>query len=109
LSLLDNACRYTPASGEIAIALDRRDADAIVTVSDSGMGIPADELALVQDRFYRGSNAAGMAPQGAGLGLHLARSIVAAHGGDLQLESELGQGTTVRVRLPLLNQPESDQ
>jgi two-component system, OmpR family, sensor kinase len=107
LVLLDNACRYTPAAGQIAIGLECRDAEAVVTVSDSGIGIPADELELVQGRFYRGANAAGMAPQGAGLGLHVARSIVEAHGGELEIESELGLGTRVRVRLPLLNQPEA--
>ncbi len=107
LILLDNACRYTPAEGEIAIGLVRRCADALITVSDTGVGIPAAELERVAERFYRGSNAAPMAPHGAGLGLHVARSIVEAHGGDLEIESELGRGTTVRVRLPLEDQSEA--
>ena len=107
LLLLDNACRYTPADGQIAIGLERCRSEVVVTVSDSGIGIPAEELDRVQSRFYRGSNAAPMAPQGAGLGLHVARSIVEAHGGELEIESELGQGTTVRVRLPLADQTEA--
>ncbi len=107
LLLLDNACRYTPAHGQIAIGLERGQSDVTVTVSDSGIGIPAEELDRVQGRFYRGSNAARMAPQGAGLGLHVARSIVEAHGGDLEVESELGHGTRVRVRLPLADQTEA--
>jgi signal transduction histidine kinase len=107
LLLLDNACRYTPAKGQIAIGLERCQSEVVVTVSDSGIGIPADELDRVQSRFYRGSNAARMAPQGAGLGLHVARSIVEAHGGDLEVESKLGQGTRVRVRLPLAAQTEA--
>jgi molecular chaperone HtpG len=78
-----------------------------LTVSDSGIGIPADELDRVPGRFYRGSNAAPMAPHGAGLGLHVAQSIIEAHGGDLQVASELGQGTPVRVRLPLLQEADA--
>ena len=107
LLLLDNACRYTPADGQIAIGLERCRSEVVVTVSDSGMGIAAEKLDRVQSRFYRGSNAAPMAPQGAGLGLHVARSIVEAHGGELEIESDLGQGTTVRVRLPLADQTEA--
>jgi signal transduction histidine kinase len=107
LILLDNACRYTPHGGEISIALVAEGSSATITVSDSGIGIPADELDRVPGRFYRGSNAAPMAPHGAGLGLHVARSIIEAHGGDLQVASELGQGTAVRVRLPLLQEADA--
>jgi signal transduction histidine kinase len=103
LILLDNACRYTPADGEIAIALAARKPYAVVTMRDTGIGIAPDELDLVSGRFYRGSNASQMAPSGGGLGLHVAQSIVEAHGGDLAIESEVGRGTTVRVRLPLLD------
>ncbi len=105
LILLDNACRYTPADGEIAISLASKKPYAVVTVRDTGIGIAPDELDLVSGRFYRGSNAPQMAPSGGGLGLHVAQSIVEAHGGDLTIESEVGRGTTVRVRLPLLDQP----
>jgi signal transduction histidine kinase len=106
LILLDNACRYTPANGEIAISLAAKKPYAVVTVRDTGIGIAPDELDLVSGRFYRGSNAPQMAPSGGGLGLHVAQSIVEAHGGDLTIESEVGRGTTVRVRLPLLGQPD---
>jgi two-component system, OmpR family, sensor kinase len=107
LILLDNAWRYTPADGQISIALVTSGSSAIITVSDTGIGIPADELDRVPGRFYRGSNAVQVAPHGAGLGLHVAQSIVEAHGGDLQVESELGQGTAVRVRLPLLQEADA--
>jgi two-component system OmpR family sensor kinase len=107
LILLDNACRYTPEGGEVSIALVPEGSSAIITVSDTGIGIPSDELDRVPTRFYRGSNAAQMAPHGAGLGLHVARSIVEAHGGDIQMSSELGQGTAVRVRLPLLQESDA--
>jgi DNA-binding response OmpR family regulator/HAMP domain-containing protein len=101
LILLDNACRYTPADGEIAIRLATKKPYAVVTVRDTGIGIAPDELDLVSGRFYRGSNSPQMAPSGGGLGLHVAQSIVEAHGGDLTIESEVGRGTTVRVRLLL--------
>ena len=78
----------------------------MVTVRDTGIGIAPDELDLVPGRFYRGADAAQMAPAGGGLGLHVAQTIVEAHGGDLAIESEVGRGTTVRVRLPLLDQPD---
>jgi signal transduction histidine kinase len=101
LILLDNACRYTPADGQISIGLATAEAHAVVTVSDTGIGIPPDELALVPGRFYRGSNVTELAPAGAGLGLHVAQSIAEAHAGDILVDSEPGRGTTVRLRLPL--------
>jgi two-component system, OmpR family, sensor kinase len=107
LILLDNASRYTRAHGEISIALAKVAPHAIITVRDTGIGIPPDELDLVASRFYRGSNASQMAPSGGGLGLHVAQSIVEAHGGHLAIESALNRGTTVRIRLPLLQEPEA--
>ena len=104
LILLDNACRYTPADGEISIGLTTSGSDAIITVSDTGMGIPPHELDRVTDRFYRGSNTSRMTPHGAGLGLHIAQSIAERHGGEIEIESDFGRGTTVRVRLPLLEE-----
>jgi two-component system, OmpR family, sensor kinase len=103
LILLDNACRYTPTGGQISIGLGTSDAYAVVTVSDTGIGIASDELHLVPGRFYRGSNVTDLAPSGAGLGLHVAQSIAEAHAGEIAVESEAGRGTTVRVRLPLLS------
>lgn len=107
LILADNACRYTRAGGRIAIALAAQERDAVLTVADSGVGIPPEELDLVAGRFYRGSNAGALAPSGAGLGLHIATSIIEAHGGAIEVESEQGRGTRVTVRLPLCQ--ESDQ
>jgi two-component system, OmpR family, sensor kinase len=107
LLLLDNACRYTPADGEVSITLTSARPCAVVTVRDTGIGIPPDELDLVRARFYRGSKAAQMAPSGGGLGLHVAQAIAEAHGGDLAIESEVGRGTTIRVRLPLLEEPQA--
>jgi two-component system phosphate regulon sensor histidine kinase PhoR len=72
-----------------------------VSVSDTGVGIPAEELDLVPGRFYRGSNVLDLAPSGAGLVLHVAQSIAEAHAGEIAVTSQPGRGTTVRVSLPL--------
>ena len=101
LILIDNATHYTPSGGEIAIGLSADERYAVVSVSDTGIGIPAEELDLVPGRFYRGSNVMDLAPSGAGLGLHVAQSIAEAHAGEIAVTSELGCGTTVRVSLPL--------
>jgi signal transduction histidine kinase len=105
LILVDNACLYTPAGGRIAISLTADGARAVLSIADSGVGIPPAELDLVADRFYRGSNIGHLSPSGAGLGLHIARSIVEAHGGEIEIASERPAGTRVTVRLPLCPEP----
>lgn len=106
MSLIDNACRYTPVPGEVMVSLERDGADAVVTVSDTGIGIDADDLEQVFERHYRGHQARSQAPDGSGLGLALARRIAHAHHGSLQLTSSPGVGTTVTLRLPLDTHPE---
>ena len=101
LILVDNACRYTPAGGPIAISLTADNAWAALRIADSGIGIPADELDLVADRFYRGSNIGHLSPSGTGLGLNIAKSIIEAYGGEIEIASERGRGTCVTVRLLL--------
>jgi two-component system OmpR family sensor kinase len=100
LILVDNACRYTER-GRITVELAREAGYAVVTVRDTGFGVPAEELSAVFDRFFRGSRAQKSVPRGAGLGLHVAKAIVDAHGGEIELSSEPGEGTEVKVRLPL--------
>lgn len=114
-NLLDNAVRYTPDGGRIevrAIAASvngdgrARPADmapnGYVTfeVSDTGMGIPSDELPRIFERFYRVDTARSRAEGGTGLGLSIVRHLVESMGGDVSAESELGKGTTIRFRLP---------
>jgi two-component system OmpR family sensor kinase len=97
-NLLDNALRYTPAGGEVELAL-RQDADGWrLAVSDSGPGLPADERSRVFDRFYRGRDS--RAP-GSGLGLAIVRQVARLHGGDSFIgDGPGGTGLTVGFRVP---------
>lgn len=104
MSLIDNACRYTPVPGEVMVSLERDAADAVVTVSDTGIGIDPEDLERVFERHYRGQRARSRVPDGSGLGLTLARQIAHVHQGLLQLTSRPGVGTTVTLRLPLSQQ-----
>ena len=94
--LLDNALRYTPAGGRVDLAGGVDEDRAWVSVTDTGVGIPANELPLVFDRFHRGRDG------GSGLGLAIARHVAEAHGGALTVRSTVGQGTTFTVTLPVL-------
>ncbi len=100
LILLDNAIKYTPTDGTVSVGLIRDGADVVVWVADTGVGIPADEIPRVFERFYRADPARTRDPGGTGLGLAIAHWIVQQHGGDITVDSEPGRGTTVRVRLP---------
>jgi signal transduction histidine kinase len=84
------------------VHLGTEDGQAVVRVVDSGIGIGPEEQTHLFDRFFRGADAHALAIQGAGLGLPIAGSIVAGHDGRIDVTSELGQGSTFCVRLPLL-------
>jgi two-component system, OmpR family, sensor kinase len=99
--LLDNALKYTPPGGEVTLELARHSRMVAVTVRDTGIGIPPDDLPHVFDRFYRADPARARDPASTGLGLAIAKWIVGEHGGSITLTSDPGQGTTVTVRLPL--------
>ena len=98
-NLLDNAVKYTPGGGRVAILARRDGADASLTMSDTGMGIPADELPHIWTRLYRGDKS--RSTRGLGLGLSLVKAIVEAHGGRVSVVSAPGSGTTFELRLPL--------
>jgi two-component system heavy metal sensor histidine kinase CusS len=98
-NLLDNALRFTPENGSIQITLSERNADFEVAVSDTGCGIAPEHLPRVFDRFYRAESSRGS--DGAGLGLALVKSILDLHGGSAKIDSEIGQGTTVKLTFPL--------
>ena len=102
-NLLDNALSYTPPDGEVTLKLREKAGDettAILQVSDTGFGIPADDLPRVFERFYRVDKARSRSEGGTGLGLAIVKHIVENHGGHVEVESQEGQGTTFRVELP---------
>ncbi len=101
LNLVDNAVKYNQSHGSVAMALRRAGSFAEFTIANTGPGIPAAALPRVFDRFFRGDPAHGRAVEGCGLGLCIAKWIVTAHGGTIEIVSEPGQLTTVTVRLPV--------
>ncbi|MGB3713419.1 MAG: ATP-binding protein [Candidatus Promineifilaceae bacterium] len=102
LNLVDNAIKYTPAGGEVLMSLSKKDGNALVEIRDNGVGIPAEDLPRVFDRFYRVDKARTRNPGGSGLGLSIARWIAVAHGGNIHVESSVGEGSTFIVSLPIL-------
>ncbi len=99
-NLLDNAVRHTPPSGSVRLKAERTGAEIALTVADNGVGIAPEHLPHLGERFYRVDAARSRPEGGAGLGLAIARQIVAAHDGRMAIESRPGQGTSVRVTLP---------
>jgi signal transduction histidine kinase len=100
LNLLSNAARYTDRGG-VSIAVRREAQQAVLTVRDTGIGIPPDRLALIFERFYRVDIARTRAEGGTGLGLAIAAWIAQAHGGRLTVDSVVGEGSTFRFTMPL--------
>jgi two-component system phosphate regulon sensor histidine kinase PhoR len=100
-NLIGNAVKYTPENGAVQVSLEVRADRVAIAVRDTGIGIAPDDQAHVFDKFYRASNDAVQKITGTGLGLAIAREVARLHGGDILLESELGQGSTFTVELPL--------
>jgi signal transduction histidine kinase len=103
VNLLSNAVKYTPRGGGVALSLDSADDSAVLSVADTGIGIPEEDQDALFTRFFRASNAVEAAIPGSGLGLSIVRTIVANHHGELSIESGRDRGTTVTVRIPLVN------
>jgi signal transduction histidine kinase len=101
-NLVRNAINYTPDGGTIIVETGQNDFEVILTVRDTGAGIPADELGNIFRRFYRVNKARTMDASGAGLGLAIAKRLVELHRGRIEVESVEGQGSTFRVFLPRL-------
>jgi len=97
-NLLTNALKFTPAGGRVTIATGADGTRAVLTVADTGPGIPADELPRVFDRFWRGRQAT--QTSGSGIGLAVAAELTVAHGGRLSAASPPGQGTRMTLTLP---------
>ena len=103
-NLLNNAAKYTPPGGHVAVAIDRADGFARIGVRDDGIGIPADMLAPIFDMFVQVTDAARVAQGGLGIGLTLVKSLVELHGGKVSAYSRgTGEGSEVVVTLPLAN------
>jgi PAS domain S-box-containing protein len=101
LNLLSNALKYTGPGGRVRVSLRLKASDVIMTVADTGTGIPEGDIAMLTQAFVQGSsNHAYLAHEGTGLGLAITESLVKMHGGTLTIESEVGVGTVVAVHLP---------
>jgi signal transduction histidine kinase len=108
-NLLDNAVKYSPADGVITVCVEQRNAKAVLSVSDQGIGIPEAARAQLFERFFRASNLDRRRMQGTGIGLSIVSEIVALHGGVVEVDSAEGHGSTFTVRLPLLETSETTQ
>ena len=106
--VIDNAVKYTPAGGRVSVKLAAADAAAVVTVTDTGVGIGPEDLPHIFERFYRADKARSRAEGGAGLGLSIAEWIAAAHGATISCHSNLGAGSTFKIRFPLAGTTEAD-
>ena len=109
LILLDNAIKYTPTGGTIRMNVQTRDAAAVLSVADTGIGIPSEHVPHVFERFYRGDPArtrasaadgSGVSSEGAGLGLSIAQWIVREHHGSIHIDSQADRGTVIEVQIP---------
>ncbi len=101
-NLLDNAIKFTPDGGAIDVSVGRTGLEGIVSVADTGRGIPADDLSRIFDRFYRVDRSRSREAGGTGLGLAIARHIVEAHGGQITAASRINSGSTFTFTLPIL-------
>ncbi|HWP84118.1 MAG TPA: ATP-binding protein, partial [Terriglobia bacterium] len=100
LNLLDNALQYTPAGGRISVQACQRAQEIILSVSDTGIGIPRADQQRIFERFYRVDDARSREAGGTGLGLSITKHLVEAHSGRIELVSQVGHGSTFSIILP---------
>lgn len=101
-NLLTNSLKHTEPNGEVVVSVVHDSEMVMITIKDNGIGIPEEDLPYVFERFYRGDRSRNRERGGSGLGLTIAKGIVEAHQGEINIESELGKGTIVTIRLPSL-------
>lgn len=106
-NLIENALQYTPKGGSVTIFMKRFDRSVIVGVEDTGMGIAAENLQFVFDRFWRADKARTRREGGLGMGLAIAQAIAQYHHGEITVTSQLGVGSCFRVRIPLISEPKT--
>jgi len=100
-NLVVNAVTYTPAGGWVRVGLAHEEGKAVLTVADSGIGIPTEHLERIFERFYRVDKARSRAKGGTGLGLAIVKHSVNLHGGEISVQSRPGSGSTFTVSIPL--------
>jgi signal transduction histidine kinase len=101
MNLVSNAVKYTPAGGSVAVKAWRDNDQIRIEVSDTGIGIPKEAKARIFSEFYRAKNAKALEMEGTGLGLTITKDVVEQHGGEIRFDSEVGEGTTFYVTLPV--------
>ncbi|HEY8362423.1 MAG TPA: ATP-binding protein [Tissierellaceae bacterium] len=101
INIISNSIKYTNDKGKIKVSLKKKDNSVSVIVEDNGIGIPKEDQKRIFERFYRVEKGRSRDLGGTGLGLSIAKEIIEAHGGEITLESEFGEGTTVEIKLPL--------
>jgi len=101
VNVLDNAVKFTPESGSVVITADETDIYTMVSVSDTGIGVPKDEIQRLGERFYRVDRSRSRDLGGTGLGLSIVKHLMMAHGGRMEIESQLGRGTKVSLFFPM--------
>lgn len=102
-NLVANAINYTPGGGQVTIILDYRDSQALIKVKDTGIGIASEDRSKIFERFYRVKSDRSRSTGGSGLGLPIAKAIAESHQGSIQVQSELGKGSTFTIKLPTSN------
>lgn len=101
LNLIENAVKYTPEKGNVAISLEEYEGNALIKISDTGVGIANEDMPHIFDRFYRVDKGRARAEGGTGLGLSICKEIAASHGGRIEVKSEIGKGSMFMVYIPM--------
>jgi two-component system phosphate regulon sensor histidine kinase PhoR len=102
VNVLDNAIKFTPEDGSIFIDVGQKDNHVVLTITDTGIGIPKEEVQRLGERFYRVDRSRSRDLGGTGLGLSIVKHLMIAHGGRMEIESQLGRGTKVSLFFPMV-------
>jgi len=103
-NLIGNAIKYTPEGGSVSVELFSQSDQAVISVSDTGIGIPENDLSQIGEEFFRAANVRGTKIQGTGLGLSIVKQYIDRFGGKMDVKSKQGEGTTFKILLPLVDQ-----
>lgn len=103
-NIVDNAMKYTMPGGKVTISVDKKGDYLEVKVADTGVGIPKDEIPKLFSKFFRAANVVHLQTEGSGLGLFIVKNIIIRHGGQIWVESEEGRGTTITIKIPVIDE-----